>query len=48
MTPTHLQYRLSFRVPRQIQAGLIKTQILRRVLEGFRAEGVPLPEVRPR
>jgi small-conductance mechanosensitive channel len=48
MTPTHLQYRLSFRVPRQIQAGIIKTQILRRVLEGFRAEGVPLPEIRQR
>ena len=48
MTPTHLQYRLVFRVPRQIQGGLIRTRIVRRILEGFRAEGVPLPEVRQR
>lgn len=48
MTPTHLQYRLSFRVPRQMQAGGIKTQVLRRTLEAFRAEGIPLPEIRQR
>lgn len=48
MQPTHLQYRLLFRVPRQIQAGPIKTQVIRRMLEGFRKEGIPMPEARLR
>lgn len=46
MQPTHLQYRLIFRVPRQTQSGLIKTKVLQKMLEGFRAAGVPMPEGR--
>lgn len=46
MQPTHLQYRLLFRVPRQTQAGLIRTQVVNRMLEGFRKEGVQMPEGR--
>lgn len=47
MTPTHLQFRLSFRVPSQTRAGIIKTQVVMRILDGFRKEGIPLPQVRP-
>lgn len=46
MTPTHLQYRVAFRVQRHTQAGTIKTQVMGRLLDGFRKEGIPLPEVR--
>jgi len=46
MLVTHLQYRLSFRVPQQVQGGMIKTRVIQRILEGFRKEGVPLPEAR--
>ncbi len=48
MTPTHLQYRLVFRVPSHPQAGLLKTQVVNRMLEGFRKGGVPMPEARSR
>ncbi|HEU0122616.1 MAG TPA: mechanosensitive ion channel family protein [Bryobacteraceae bacterium] len=48
MTPTHLQYRLAFRVPRQTQGGGIRTQVVNRILEGFRREGIPLPDPRAR
>jgi len=48
MTATHLQYRLVFRVPRQTQAGLIRTKVVSRMLDGFRKAQISLPEVRPR
>jgi small-conductance mechanosensitive channel len=48
MTPTHLQYRLAFRVPAQTQGGGIRTQVVNKILAGFRKEGIPLPEIRPR
>jgi len=48
ITPTHLAYKLSFRVPMYTQAGGIRTQVLKRMLARFRKEGVPLPELRPR
>ena len=48
MTPTHLQYRLIFRVPAQTQGGGIRTQVVNKILAGFRKEGIPLPEIRPR
>ncbi len=48
MTPTHLQYRLVFRVPHHTQAGLMKTRVVNRMLEGFRKGGLPMPEPRPR
>ncbi|MFN0103107.1 MAG: mechanosensitive ion channel family protein [Bryobacteraceae bacterium] len=48
MQPTHLQYRLVFRVPQHTQAGSIRTKVLNRMLEGFRKEGVPMPDTRPR
>ena len=44
MQPTHLQYRLSFRVPAQQYAGPVRTRVIQKMLEGFRKEGVPLPE----
>lgn len=46
ITPTHLQYRLSFRVARQTVGGIVKTQVVQRVLAGFRQQGIPLPEAR--
>jgi small-conductance mechanosensitive channel len=48
MQPTHLQYRLAFRVAQHTQGGSIKTQVVKRMLEGFRKGGVPLPEARVR
>ena len=48
ITATHLQYKLAFRVPSQSRAGLVKTHVVNRMLEGFRKEGIPLPEVRSR
>ena len=48
MTPTHLQYRLAFRIPAQTQGGGIRTQVVNKILAGFRKEGIPLPEIRPR
>jgi small-conductance mechanosensitive channel len=44
MQPTHLQYRLSFRVPAQMQAGPIRTRVINQMLEGFRKEKISLPE----
>lgn len=44
MQPTHLQYRLSFRVAAQQQAGPIRTRLIQKMLEGFRNEGIPLPD----
>ena len=48
MQPTHLQYRLIFRVARQTESGMVRTRVIRRMLEAFRKEGIPMPEVRGR
>jgi small-conductance mechanosensitive channel len=48
MTPTHLQYKLIFRVPAHTQAGPIKSRVVGRLLAGFRKAGVPMPEPRAR
>ena len=48
MTPTHLQYKLIFRVPAHTQAGPIKARVVARLLAGLKKEGVPMPEPRIR
>jgi small-conductance mechanosensitive channel len=48
MTPTHLQYKLIFRVPAHTQAGPIKARVVKRLVAGLRKEGVPMPEPRGR
>jgi small-conductance mechanosensitive channel len=48
MTLTHLQYKLIFRVPRQLTAGGLRTQVVNRMIEGLRKEAIPLPEPRIR
>jgi len=48
MQATHLQYRLAFRVALHTQEGSIRTQVVNRMLDGFRKGGVPMPEARMR
>jgi small-conductance mechanosensitive channel len=48
MVPTHLQYKLVFRVPLHTQAGAIRTQVVKRMLAEFRKAGVPLSDTRPK
>ena len=48
MQATHLQYRLVFRVALHTQEGIVRTQVVNRMLEGFRKGGVPMPEGRLR
>jgi small-conductance mechanosensitive channel len=48
MTPTHLQYKLIFRVSLHTQAGGIRTQVVKRMLADFRKNGVPLADTRPK
>lgn len=43
MQATHLQYRLAFRVALHTQEGSIRTQVVNRMLDGFRKGGVPMP-----
>ncbi|MEO6759732.1 MAG: mechanosensitive ion channel domain-containing protein [Saprospiraceae bacterium] len=46
MTPTHLQYKLAFRIARHTQSGAIRTLVVKGMLAGFRKNGIPLPEAR--
>lgn len=48
MMPTHLQYKLAFRVALHTQAGGIKTQVVNRMLVEFRKAGIPLSDTRPK
>jgi small-conductance mechanosensitive channel len=48
MTPTHLQYKLIFRVSLHTQAGGIRTKVIKRMLAEFRKNGVPLSDTRPK
>jgi small-conductance mechanosensitive channel len=41
--PTHLQFKLLVSVGNRAEQGRIQSEIRLRVLERFRAEGVPLP-----
>lgn len=45
---THLQFKLWFQAERQLGSALTRTRILHGILDRFRAEGVPPPEVTPR
>ncbi|MBZ2179710.1 MAG: mechanosensitive ion channel family protein [Acidobacteria bacterium] len=45
ITPTHLQFRLVFQVEKQLGSSLIRSAILKTILQRFRQENIPLPEL---
>ena len=45
ITATHLQFRLVFQVEKQLGSSLIRSAILKTILQRFREENIPLPEV---
>jgi small-conductance mechanosensitive channel len=45
MTATHLQFRLVFQVEKQLGSGLIRSAILKTILQRFNEEQVPYPEI---
>ena len=45
ITATHLQFRLVFQVEKQLGSSLIRSAILKTILQRFRQEKIPLPEL---
>lgn len=45
ITATHLQFRLVFQVEKQLGSGLIRSAILKTILQRFNEEQIPYPEI---
>jgi small-conductance mechanosensitive channel len=47
VTPTHLQFKVIFHVAQRVQQGLIQSGLRLRLLDRYRQENIPLPQLPP-